>query len=117
LPEENGETFYLLRYEVGQEYRPHTDYFSTDENGKAFIGSAGNRIATVIVYLTTPDEGGETIFPHVDIRVPAVKGNAILFWDSLPDGTVDPMSMHGGLPVIKGIKWCMTRWIRPKSFW
>eukprot|EP01124_Arcella_intermedia_P015030 TRINITY_DN21580_c0_g1_i1.p1 TRINITY_DN21580_c0_g1~~TRINITY_DN21580_c0_g1_i1.p1 ORF type:complete len:255 (+),score=45.17 TRINITY_DN21580_c0_g1_i1:24-767(+) len=117
LPEENGETFYLLRYEVGQEYRPHNDYFSDDENGRPFIGKAGNRIATVLVYLSTPEEGGETIFPKVNKKVPAIKGNAVLFWDSLPDGTSDPLTLHGGSPVIKGTKWCMTRWIRPNSFW
>jgi len=116
LPEENGETFYLLRYEIGQEYRPHNDFFSNDENGKPFIGHAGNRIATVLVYLSTPEEGGETVFPNANLKVPAVKGSAMLFWDALPDGTSDPMSLHGGLPVIRGTKWCMTRWIRPKPY-
>ena len=31
-----------------------------------------------------------------------LKGNAILFWDMKPDTSVDPMSLHGGMPVIKG---------------
>jgi prolyl 4-hydroxylase len=30
---------------------------------------------------------------------------------------VDPMSLHGGLPVVKGIKWAMTKWIRQKPFY
>lgn len=28
LPVENGESFYLLRYDVGQKYSPHHDYFA-----------------------------------------------------------------------------------------
>jgi len=27
LPVENGESFYLLRYNVGEKYVPHMDYF------------------------------------------------------------------------------------------
>jgi len=34
----------------------------------------------------------------------------------LPDGNVDPKSLHGGNPVIKGTKWAMTKWIREKPF-
>eukprot|EP01125_Pyxidicula_operculata_P002344 TRINITY_DN1222_c0_g1_i2.p2 TRINITY_DN1222_c0_g1~~TRINITY_DN1222_c0_g1_i2.p2 ORF type:complete len:225 (-),score=41.02 TRINITY_DN1222_c0_g1_i2:1186-1860(-) len=116
LPEENGEAFYLIRYEIGQEYKPHNDYFSNDESGKKFIGNAGNRMATVLTYLSTPEEGGETVFPNAGITLPAKKGNAVLFWDMLPEGKEDPMTLHGGRPVIKGTKWCMTRWIRQKKF-
>jgi len=64
IPVENGEAFYLLRYEKGQQYRPHHDFFSNDESGKQFIGTSGNRFATVLTYLKTPDDGGETHFPE-----------------------------------------------------
>eukprot|EP01124_Arcella_intermedia_P019099 TRINITY_DN2623_c0_g1_i1.p1 TRINITY_DN2623_c0_g1~~TRINITY_DN2623_c0_g1_i1.p1 ORF type:complete len:266 (+),score=17.71 TRINITY_DN2623_c0_g1_i1:36-800(+) len=108
LPEANGETFYLLRYEVGQEYKPHNDYFRDDMD----LGAAGNRIATVLTYLSTPESGGETVFPNAGLQVKATKGNAVLFWDITPDGKSDPMSLHGGNPVISGTKWAMTKWIR-----
>jgi hypothetical protein len=55
LPVEFGEGMQVLKYQDGQEYRPHSDYFThpqKDANG-------GNRIATVLMYLTTPDKGGE----------------------------------------------------------
>lgn len=44
-----------------QKYDPHHDYLSfkaADENG-------GNRMATVLMYLSVPEEGGETVFPKV----------------------------------------------------
>ena len=39
------------------QYKPHYDYFFDEEHKK------NNRMATILVYLTTPEEGGETIFP------------------------------------------------------
>jgi len=118
LPVENGEAFYVLRYEVGQQYVPHTDFF--DESNEAQrvhqIGPAGNRVATVITCLRSPDGGGETTFPHVKIDVPCRTGNAVLFWDSLPNALSDPTTLHGGKPVTNGTKWAMTKWIRPRKF-
>jgi len=109
---ENGEAYYLLRYETGQEYKPHTDWFHDNDAGRVHIGLQGNRIATVLTYLHSPEEGGGTIFPEINKVVPAKAGDSVLFWDLHPDNSVDPRSLHGGKPVIKGIKWAMTKWIR-----
>jgi len=115
LPEENGEPFYLLRYEIGQEYKPHSDYFTEAKD----IGGEGNRLATIIVYLKSPEEGGETIFPYASpdpIKVEPKQGNAILFWNLSPDGQMDDKSIHGGLPVIKGTKWALTKWLHQRKY-
>jgi len=111
-------------YAETQEYRPHSDYFThpnKDENG-------GNRMATVLMYLTTPDKGGETLFPRVKpppsqladpsfsacaqkgLSVKARKGDAVLFWSIRPDGRFDPGSRHGGCPVEAGVKYAATKW-------
>jgi len=112
IPVENGEAYYLLKYEQGQEYKPHTDWFSDDEAGHVHMGAQGNRMATVLTYLHTPDEGGATIFPRSNIAVPAKAGDAVLFYDLDPANRPDEMSLHGGKPVIRGVKWAMTKWIR-----
>jgi len=117
LPLENGEAFYLLRYEIGQQYRPHHDFFSTDETGKQFIGNAGNRYATVLTYLKSPDEGGDTHFPEKDVKVKAKAGDSVLFFDMFPTNQPDHNSLHAGLPVVKGVKWAMTKWIRENKTW
>lgn len=39
LPKENGEHFYLIRYEVGQEYKPHQDYFHGGLEGESGTNS------------------------------------------------------------------------------
>eukprot|EP01125_Pyxidicula_operculata_P008417 TRINITY_DN2822_c0_g1_i3.p1 TRINITY_DN2822_c0_g1~~TRINITY_DN2822_c0_g1_i3.p1 ORF type:complete len:284 (-),score=62.54 TRINITY_DN2822_c0_g1_i3:64-915(-) len=117
LPSENGEAYYLLRYEIGQEYKPHTDWFQNDAVGKKHIAGYGNRIATVLTYLHSPEEGGETTFPKINLKVPAKRGDSVLFWDLLLDGNGDAMALHGSSPVIKGIKWAMTKWIRERKYW
>lgn len=117
LPKEYGEVFYLLRYELGQEYKQHTDWFQGTPESLAFLGPAGNRLATVIVYLSDVEEGGETSFPAVGLKIRPKKGDAIMFWNRTPDFVLDPLALHSSLPVIKGTKWSITRWIRERGMW
>lgn len=74
------------------------------------------------MYLNDVDEGGETVFPHSKERlvteiertgmkecsdglaVPPVKLTASLFYAQTPDQELDPLSLHGGCPPIRGIK-------------
>jgi hypothetical protein len=39
------------------------------------------------------------------------RGRAVLFYSEFPNGAVDPMSKHGGCPVLKGEKWAANLWI------
>ena len=39
------------------------------------------------------------------------KGSAILFYSQLPDGTLDPLSLHGACPVLQGTKWAGNLWV------
>lgn len=59
LISENGEDMQVLRYEYGQKYDPHFDYFTDKVN----ILRGGHRIATVLMYLSNVGKGGETVFP------------------------------------------------------
>ncbi|KAE8667959.1 Prolyl 4-hydroxylase 2 [Hibiscus syriacus] len=61
--EENGEGIQVLRYEHGQKYEPHYDYFVDKVN----IARGGHRIATVLMYLTNVTKGGETVFPEAEV--------------------------------------------------
>ncbi|XP_039064281.1 probable prolyl 4-hydroxylase 3 isoform X2 [Hibiscus syriacus] len=131
MPVEHGEGLQVLHYEVGQKYDPHFDYFLDTFN----IRKGGQRMATMLMYLTDVEEGGETIFPAAKGNVSdvpwwdelsecgkkglAVKpkmGNALLFWSMKPDATVDPSSLHGGCPVIKGDKWSSTKWMHVNEY-
>ena len=63
LISENGEDIQVLRYEPGQKYDPHFDYFTDKVN----IARGGHRIATVLMYLTDVAKGGETVFPSAEV--------------------------------------------------
>jgi prolyl 4-hydroxylase len=68
------------------------------------------------MYLHTTEEGGETIFPRANVSVKPIKGNAVLFYNCLPSGQEDTLSLHGGAPVKKGEKWIATKWLRSGVF-
>lgn len=115
LPVENGEGMQILRYDVGQEYRKHYDYFNPDrETTPHHIKRGGQRIATFLMYLNTPEGGGETTFPHAGISVCANEGNALLFRYDTPSPTTK--TLHCGEPVTSGVKWVATKWIRQSKF-
>ncbi len=112
MPVACGESIQVLRYGPGEEFKPHYDYFDSNSiGGKAALANGGQRIATLIMYLNSVEEGGETIFPEIDLKITPKKGNAILFYNCRPDGKEDPLTCHGGAPVIQGTKWIATKWI------
>ncbi|KAK9159744.1 hypothetical protein Syun_006085 [Stephania yunnanensis] len=124
IPVENGELIQVLRYEKSQFYKPHHDYFSDTFNLKR----GGQRIATMLMYLSDNVEGGETYFPMAGdgdcfcggklvrgLSVKPVQGDAVLFWSMGLDGQSDVNSIHGGCEVLSGEKWSATKWMRQKA--
>jgi hypothetical protein len=57
--------FQILRYNVSAAYNNHVDYIESS-SGPAYDTTNGgtNRFATVLFYLNTVEEGGETVFPN-----------------------------------------------------
>jgi prolyl 4-hydroxylase len=114
-PLENGEGLQILRYGPGAEYKPHYDYFDPEQPGShKALGSAGQRVASVVIYLNTPTRGGATTFPDAGIDVSPIKGNAVFFSYDRPH----PMTktLHGGAPVLEGEKWVATKWLRERAY-
>lgn len=110
-PLENGEGLQILRYRVGQEYRPHHDYMDPALPGApAFLARGGQRVASLVMYLNTPTDGGATNFPEIGLEVTAVKGNAVFFSYERPHPSTK--TLHGGMPVRSGEKWVATKWLR-----
>ena len=64
LPVENGEDLQILRYEHGQKYDEHWDWFDAEELGKMNM-TDGNRIATVLMYLSGADKALPSSVWHV----------------------------------------------------
>lgn len=61
IPLSHAEPLQILHYQAGEEYRPHVDYFASEN-------VVNNRISTLVMYLNDVEEGGERIFPRFSSR-------------------------------------------------
>ncbi len=114
-PVDKGEGLQVLHYGVGNEYEPHYDYFDPDEPGTpTIIARGGQRVATLLMYLSEPERGGETVFPDIAYRVSPKRGCALFFSYDRPHPSTK--TRHGGAPVIAGEKWVATKWLRQEVF-
>ena len=80
----------MIHYVRGQEYKPHCDaYDSSSDHGKANCRRGGNRLVTVLLYLSDVEQGGSTSFTHLGLACPAKKGRVLVFYN-MESGKVDP---------------------------
>ena len=116
-PVENGEGLQILHYRTGGEYTPHFDYFPpADPGSHVHLASGGQRVATLIIYLNDVEDGGATVFPELKLTVGPKKGAAVYFEYGNSRGQIDPLTLHGGLPVLRGEKWIATKWMREHRY-
>ncbi|MBY0455411.1 MAG: 2OG-Fe(II) oxygenase, partial [Burkholderiaceae bacterium] len=77
-PIENGEGLQVLHYRPGAQYQPHYDYFDPAEpSTSGILRRGGQRVGTLVLYLNTPEQGGSTTFPGIQLEVVAQRGNAV----------------------------------------
>mmetsp|Transcript_2454 Transcript_2454/g.4559 ORF Transcript_2454/g.4559 Transcript_2454/m.4559 type:complete len:420 (+) Transcript_2454:31-1290(+) len=121
----------ILRYEKGEQYVAHHDYFdvSAYANNRDIqrMTNKGlfNRLATVFFYLSDVEAGGQTNFPRAGglpqprnfgdcsegVSIMPRQGRIMIFYSQFPSGKMDPDSLHGGCAVEKGTKWSANKWI------
>ena len=116
-PVENGEGLQILRYRTGGQYTPHFDYFPPDDPGSAAaLRVGGQRVSSLVIYLNDVLSGGGTVFPELKLTVTPRKGCAVYFEYCNSHGQLDPLTLHGGLPVERGEKWIATKWMRQRRY-
>lgn len=112
-----GETIQGQRYSPGQEFRPHCDWFHPDQPywpKEAVRG--GQRSWTAMAFLNSVEEGGHTHFVELGASIEPKPG-ALLVWNNArPDGSPNLDTIHAGTPVVKGVKYVLTKWYRTRDF-
>ena len=101
-------------YEVGEEFKAHTDFFEKDQM-KSFTKKRGQRTYTFMVYLNEVEEGGETEFININHTFIPKQGSAISWNNLTKEGTGNHNTIHQAHPVTKGSKAIITKWFRQES--
>jgi prolyl 4-hydroxylase len=100
------------RYEIGQEFKQHCDWFDTQSAYNVSHLEKGQRTWTLMVYLNDVDEGGGTRFTKLDMEFKPRKGKAVIWNNLLPNMKGNAWSEHWGMPVVRGQKNIITKWFR-----
>jgi len=112
-----GEPLQGQRYAEGQEFKPHTDYFAPGGRDFAkFCTLSGNRTWTFMIYLNDVAAGGATRFKLLDKTFQPETGKLLCWNNRLPDGGINPATLHHGMKVRKGVKYVITKWYREKPW-
>ena len=101
------------KYSVGQEFKAHHDYFEPNSpDYKIFCQHRGQRTWTFMIYLNDTPAGGGTRFRKLEKTFYPTKGMAVIWNNLLPDGRVNPYTLHHGMKVREGEKYVITKWFR-----
>ncbi len=112
-----GEPVQGQRYEEGQEFKPHNDWFYTTEGyWPAEAARGGQRSWTAMIYLNAVEAGGSTFFIRAGLAIAPTPGVLLLWNNALPDGRPNEGTLHSGQPVEKGTKYIITKWYRTRTF-
>lgn len=105
----------ILHYAVGEQYKPHVDFFHPAVPKFAEqLRVKGQRVKTCVVYLNEDFDGGETDFPKIGVKFRGRAGEALIFDNVRADGGIDMDTLHAGRPPLRGEKWLLSQWIRDK---
>ena len=117
IPFEYGEPVQGQRYEPGQEFKAHTDYFEpTGVDFHRFTYVAGQRTWTFMTYLNDVEAGGATRFKVIDKMFKPKKGMLVAWNNHRPDGSLNAATLHHAMKVRKGLKYVITKWYREKPW-
>ena len=116
---DNGyaETMQGQRYFVGQEFKPHHDFFHPgQEYWEREKLAGGQRTWTAMIFLNQPEAGGNTEFPELGFGVRPQAGRMLIWNNIKPDGSLNHKTLHTGTQVTAGVKHIITKWYRQNNW-
>ncbi len=112
-----GESLQGQRYRPGEEFKSHCDWFDPDSGyWPGEVERGGQRSWTAMVYLNDVEEGGATEFSQIGVTVPPQRGALLVWNNALRDGTPNPDTLHAANPVVRGVKYVVTKWFRTRPW-
>ena len=112
-----GEPCQGQRYEAGQEFKPHTDYFTPGgRDYEKFCSDSGQRTWTFMVYLNEVEAGGATRFKAIGKTFHPETGKLLCWNNAARDGGMNANTLHHGMKVRRGTKYVITKWYREKPW-
>ncbi len=112
-----GESIQGQRYEPGQQFKPHQDYFHpTQPYWQMERKRGGQRSWTAMAFLNPVECGGVTEFPDLGLKVKPQAGALLIWNNALPDGRPNARTLHAGRPVEAGVKYVITKWYRTRKW-
>nr|CDJ84989.1 Prolyl 4-hydroxylase alpha-subunit and Tetratricopeptide TPR2 and Oxoglutarate iron-dependent oxygenase domain containing protein [Haemonchus contortus] len=115
LEMETAEELQIANYGIGGHYDPHFDHARKEETKSFDSLGTGNRIATVLFYMSQPVHGGGTVFTDVKSTVMPTKNDALFWYNLHKQGDGDSRTRHAACPVLVGVKWVSNKWIHERG--
>lgn len=106
----DAEPLQLLHYGAGGHYIPHVDAESllTDDNDIEIWEKTLDRDLSVIWFLNDDFDGGELVFPELDLDLKPAAGTLLCF-------PADHHYIHGVKPVTRGRRYTLVTWMRVRG--
>ena len=113
----HGEPLQGQRYDVGQEFKPHCDYFNPGgADWNRYCSVAGQRTWTFMIYLNEVEAGGATRVKALGKTFQPEVGKLLCWNNRRPDQRENPNTIHHGMKVRRGRKYVITKWYREKPW-
>ncbi|XP_033916125.1 prolyl 4-hydroxylase subunit alpha-3 isoform X3 [Melopsittacus undulatus] len=96
---------------TGLDLRPPYAEYLQSRKSPLYRMKSGNRIATVMIYLSAVEAGGSTAFIAANFSVPVLKNAALFWWNLHRNGAGASATLHAACPVLAGDKWVANKWI------
>ncbi|KAL5282865.1 P4HA2 family protein [Megaselia abdita] len=109
-----AEELQVVNYGIGGHYEPHYDFSRREEENAFKELGTGNRIATVLFYMSDVEQGGATVFPQLSLSLLPKKGTAAFWYNLYASGEGDLRTRHAACPVLTGSKWVSNKWIHER---